>query len=645
MEKSVNTVSYTLLPPDGSQIRLVTIVPGKSTEEVKCLLKHYDFKKDSTGGLNYEALSYVWGDATVTVSIRLNGHKFQVTTNLEASLRALRYLKHERLIWIDAICINQSNIEERNQEVRRMGQIYRNALRVVIWLGRGTGFGNIISLLPARPNRSIRPADDTCSILNSLANANADDVDAAAIILQRTGDQMYYSLLLSKFFGSAWFSRVWILQEIALAKTAIVGYGDNWLQWDQLLSAVDTLRRNQLGRNKHIWALSNANDADRVRRCCIQYLNSQKQGFQPDGYNQLVNLLWQTRFFAMTDPRDRLYALLGLMTDELMRENWIEIDYKKPAADLMLELIIFLIRGGCLSHVLCAITKPISGLPSWATDWTASIGALGSEKGSIFSISSIESTDGSRLSYGITAYMQSHQLRGIKQHPYVFYISPDSRQLTLRGTIVESLGIQHIGHRFGSAPIKAFNIHERLKFWHKHLVQWESDMERQECSRARYTTPDERRAMWKQAILHELPLDPKKPSLHLSQEFSAVQMQLSDTYDLLTKSQGELPTEDALVLRMLSDMTGHLGINGEYRRPFVTRLGQMGSTGTNCDLRHQDVVCLFDTCSVPCILRPFDRSKGRYTFISCCWVPTLMNIDIVEGEANENSKLENITLL
>jgi len=170
-------------------------------------------------------------------------------------------------------------------------------------------------------------------------------------------------------------------------------------------------------------------------------------------------------------------------------------------------------------------------------------------------------------------------------------------------------------------------------------------MERQECSRARYTTPDERRAVWKQAILHELPSDPKKPSLHLSQEFSAVQMQLSDTYDLLTKSQGELPTEDALVMRMLSDMAGHLGVNGEYRRPFVTRLGQMGSTGTNCDLRHQDVVCLFDTCSVPCILRPFDRSKGQYTFISCCWVPTLMNIDIEEGEANENSKLEDIILL
>jgi hypothetical protein len=264
---------------------------------------------------------------------------------------------------------------------------------------------------------------------------------------------------------------------------------------------------------------------------------------------------------------------------------------------------------------------------------------------STFGITSIESTDGTRLSSGITAYMQSHQLRGIKQRPYVFYISPDSRQLILRGTIVESLGIQHIGHRFGSAPIQGFKIHERLKFWRKHLVKWESDMERQECSRARFKTPDERRVAWKQAILHELPLDPKNPSLHSTQESSSVQMQLSDTYDLLTKSRGELPTEDPLVMRMILNMMDHLGINGEYRRPFVTRLGQMGSTGTNCDLRHQDVVCLFDTCSVPCILRPLDRSKGRYRFISCCWVTTLMNIDIEEGKTNENSKIETIVLL
>lgn len=170
-------------------------------------------------------------------------------------------------------------------------------------------------------------------------------------------------------------------------------------------------------------------------------------------------------------------------------------------------------------------------------------------------------------------------------------------------------------------------------------------MERQECSRVRFKTPDERRVTWKQAILHELPLDSRKPSLHLAQEFSASQMQLSDTYDLLTQSQSKLPAEDALVMRMLSDMMGQLGINGEYRRPFVTGSGLMGSTGTNCDLRHQDVVCLFDTCSVPCILRPFDRSKGRYKFISCCWVPTLMDIDMKEEKANGNADFECISLI
>ena len=136
MEKSVNTFNYESLPADGSQIRLVAILSGEGDEEIECLVANFPFTKDIVDDLKYEALSYVWGDAMVTTTLSLNGQTYQVTTNLEAALRALRLQDKDRLIWIDAICINQTSIQERNQEVPRMGQIYRRARHVIIWMGR-----------------------------------------------------------------------------------------------------------------------------------------------------------------------------------------------------------------------------------------------------------------------------------------------------------------------------------------------------------------------------------------------------------------------------------------------------------------------------------------------------------------------------
>ena len=78
-------------------------------------------------------------------------------------------------------------------------------------------------------------ADKTHDLLNSLANAGSEDAEAGAMILDRTGDVIYTLQLLLKFFSCPWFMRVWILQEIALAKTATAVYGDGWIGWDRLV--------------------------------------------------------------------------------------------------------------------------------------------------------------------------------------------------------------------------------------------------------------------------------------------------------------------------------------------------------------------------------------------------------------------------
>jgi hypothetical protein len=129
------------------EFRLLTLLPLEPGETeaadkvVRCTLR-YDFLieryDEETGNTipipEYVALSYCWGDPLITRAIVVNGMSIQVTTNLEAALRALRALKYEYL-WIDALCINQEDLLERGLQVMRMGLIFSNASKVLAWIG------------------------------------------------------------------------------------------------------------------------------------------------------------------------------------------------------------------------------------------------------------------------------------------------------------------------------------------------------------------------------------------------------------------------------------------------------------------------------------------------------------------------------
>ena len=83
----------------------------------------------------YEALSYTWGDTSHLAAIKVDGCIYPVTSNLESALRALRDPEKAKVFWVDAICINQSDINEQGQQVRIMWDIYSSAERAVVWLG------------------------------------------------------------------------------------------------------------------------------------------------------------------------------------------------------------------------------------------------------------------------------------------------------------------------------------------------------------------------------------------------------------------------------------------------------------------------------------------------------------------------------
>jgi hypothetical protein len=117
-----------------NQIRLINILYREQESAIELELEQVDLNSDH----RYECLSYAWGHDDCGRFITVNGSSFLVSSTLYVALEHLRYRSQECKLWIDAICIDQANTSERNSQVAIMRQIYRNAARVIIWIGPAT---------------------------------------------------------------------------------------------------------------------------------------------------------------------------------------------------------------------------------------------------------------------------------------------------------------------------------------------------------------------------------------------------------------------------------------------------------------------------------------------------------------------------
>lgn len=116
---------------DKPSTRLAVLQPGTRDSSVRVKLVHKTFAEKP----KYEALSYTWGRPDVVKGIKLNGTRVEVRENLWYALVHLRSATEERYLWIDAICINQADLEERSEQVQLMTHIYSRATKVLVWLG------------------------------------------------------------------------------------------------------------------------------------------------------------------------------------------------------------------------------------------------------------------------------------------------------------------------------------------------------------------------------------------------------------------------------------------------------------------------------------------------------------------------------
>lgn len=235
-------------------IRILILLPSPRDSALNCLLK--DVSLDDQ--VEYEALSYAWGDEDPTgrTSITCCGKRIPITPNCSTALIHLRREDRPRTLWIDAICIDQTSVHEKNHQIPLMGDIYRNAKYTLMWLGeedheaRETLLG--ICIFSAR-----RAADDSDpenegvssdvhELLRAVKAMDGKVVPTPTLTATNLYTDAEYTTRLQplvtkvveQILSRPYFSRMWTIQEVALSKSPILVIGDSILDWPYLASVV-----------------------------------------------------------------------------------------------------------------------------------------------------------------------------------------------------------------------------------------------------------------------------------------------------------------------------------------------------------------------------------------------------------------------
>jgi hypothetical protein len=323
----------------------------------------------------YEAISYTWGDPKKIrlVTITIGGKKLKIPANaLQVISRRASYW-NPKLMWIDSVCINQKDLEERSKQVQLMRELYQKASRVIVWLGEAT------QPLPAIP--ALQVFIFLHNTYTKIKYHNPSDEELKWILQIGTKDWGWRNLF--DLLQNPYWRRAWVVQEIAVATKIHIYLGGIVFNWDYFAEIIASLQRTRVGS---LFVFTTIEDASanivaaiegRDQILHIAELRMDLRQSRLEGRSlQLGSLLYSTYNCLATDPRDRVFSLLGM--SDMEEVGAIVPNYKQDISSIFVSTSRYVITNESnpfRSLHLAGIgnRRCTANLPSWVVDWNAGL--------------------------------------------------------------------------------------------------------------------------------------------------------------------------------------------------------------------------------------------------------------------------------
>ena len=383
---STTNFPYEVLREGEQEVRIVTIMPESAGQEIRCSLATVSLKKRQ----HFEALSYVWGsdETKGDFGITLDGHPFAVTANLASALHHLRRREKPRPMWIDYLCINQRDLDEKNVQVALMGQIYRKANRVVAYLGDLTPqIERSITWTERYTQRKVNSRTlfwwklDIKAWWSRDTEYNRDSATLDACLGKKDLIHLPY------------WTRMWTYQEYHLPRNDPICMCGNLVFKSTVITDKAS---NQLDDAQVAIIRKTRPRKEHDERARAQYEQANNLNPKPDsalygmftnhaGRNYIVrnrfskipneplgDLMARTASHSCHDPRDKIFALYGMAP---AAQRAYPADYKKPVQQVLRETTEFIFNqemGPAVFRLFPVRANNIhdESLPSWVPDFT-----------------------------------------------------------------------------------------------------------------------------------------------------------------------------------------------------------------------------------------------------------------------------------
>ncbi|KAI7779960.1 hypothetical protein LA080_000173 [Diaporthe eres] len=606
------------------KIRLLKLHSGASPEDPQLSVDLVTVPLDVAPP--FAALSYAWGDPLPQAEIRCCGLAAKIGLSLCSALLQLRRdaaAEPERLIWADALCINQEDTAERDAQVRMMGEIYARATNTLIWLGEEDEnvvramtwlqrFFNAWEVLYSEGTEGVAP-----TIFGQVAvNISPESEKALQSAFGERQVEAHRNIWI--LLRRPWFARKWVIQEVAKSTKheMVLVSGSKRLVWKAVQAwlwfIVTSPQTLVMFLSSCPWKVETS--STRISHVYSDFNQAKMLALMRDKEAPLMLLLARTLSFRCTDPRDHIIALLGISTDGSFHENLI--DYNIPAEELYHRLALACLTNSQDLRILWSFVSIVPIDRRGSKSWMPNIRDLPATPGLAMQTLEVPQTmgvaPGACRSKELDASMSGHQLQ-------------------IKGRIVDRL--KQLGMDMGTSS-ELGNFVQNMITIDPQIALGRWDCWLDECwAIAEMANHDE--VSYLPALLAEDIVKSHMPDIIAAarEKFPAYRRAVK----ALASAVDEASYSKATATIAATESVGHLEnliFKMLYRRFSRTLHGAIGWVPRAAE--EGDLICVFDGMDLPYAVRPKNVTGGVYTLVGECLISGLVAGTAMETESGQS---------